>query len=84
MRAQPPEATEWSYQSQAAPRPRTERDGATARRAAGGLVRKPRLFYVGLTRARDEAVDTRGGRMYRGRSPFLNEFEARMQEAEGD
>jgi DNA helicase II / ATP-dependent DNA helicase PcrA len=29
-------------------------------------------------------IDTRGGRMYRGRSPFLNELEARMQEAESD
>lgn len=49
-----------------------------------------RLFYVGLTRARDEIhmlysgfADTPRGRMYSGRSPFLDELEARMKEAEG-
>ena len=48
------------------------------------------LFYVSLTQARDEIlmlysgfVDTPRGRMRWGRSPFLNELEARMQEAEG-
>ena len=47
-----------------------------------------RLFYVGLTRARDEVhmlysgfVDGRYGPMRFGRSPFLDELEARMRAA---
>lgn len=47
-----------------------------------------RLFYVGLTRARDEVhmlysgfVDGRYGPMRYGRSPFLDELEARMRAA---
>ena len=48
-----------------------------------------RLFYVGLTRARDEVymlysgwVDTPRGRRHWGRSPFLDELEERIQRAE--
>lgn len=47
-----------------------------------------RLFYVGLTRARDEVhmlysgfVEGRYGPMRHGRSPFLNELENRMRAA---
>ena len=48
-----------------------------------------RLFYVGLTRARDEVymlysgwVGTGRGRMRWGRSPFLKELQARLDQAE--
>ncbi len=47
-----------------------------------------RVLYVGLTRARDEVymlysgfVDTPRGRMHWGRSPFLDELDARMRAA---
>jgi DNA helicase II / ATP-dependent DNA helicase PcrA len=48
-----------------------------------------RLFYVGLTRARDEVhmiysgfVETRRGRLNYGRSPFVDELERRLAEAD--
>ena len=48
-----------------------------------------RLFYVGLTRARDEVymlysgwVETPRGRSKWGRSPFLDELEERMERAD--
>jgi ATP-dependent DNA helicase UvrD/PcrA len=50
-----------------------------------------RLFYVGLTRARDEVyllysgfIDTTRGRFRYGRSPFVNELERRLQESDED
>lgn len=56
--------------------------------APAKLRESRRLFYVGLTRARDEVhmlysgfVETPRGRMHRGRSPFLDELEARMAAA---
>jgi DNA helicase-2/ATP-dependent DNA helicase PcrA len=56
--------------------------------APAKLRESRRLFYVGLTRARDEVhmlysgfVDTPRGRIHYGRSPFLDELKARMAEA---
>ncbi|WP_338747194.1 ATP-dependent helicase [Pseudomonas putida] len=56
--------------------------------SAEKLRESRRLFYVGLTRARDEVhmlysgfVDGRYGPMRQGRSPFLDELEQRMRAA---
>jgi len=58
---------------------------------SGSTLRESRrLFYVGLTRARDEVymlysgfVEGRYGRRYLGRSPFVEELEQRLAAAEG-
>ena len=63
-----------------------------AQRTAGGAGAKADgCSTLALTRARDEIhmlysgyVDTGRGRMHWGRSPFLNELELRMEEAEGE
>jgi DNA helicase-2/ATP-dependent DNA helicase PcrA len=57
---------------------------------SGSTLRESRrLFYVGLTRARDEVhmlysgfVKGRYGRRYLGRSPFVEELERRLAAAE--
>jgi DNA helicase II / ATP-dependent DNA helicase PcrA len=61
-----------------------------ANEADSTLRESRRLFYVGLTRARDEVhmlyscfVEGRYGRRYLGRSPFVEELEQRLAAAEG-
>lgn len=57
--------------------------------SADQLAADRRLFYVGLTRAKDEVymlysgwIETRRGRWALGRSIFLDELEARLEAAE--